>query len=46
VARVSWGDPDGAVEGDEGVLLTPGFNVYFAGRNRLMLNWDVFVPAW
>ncbi|HSJ25561.1 MAG TPA: porin [Longimicrobiales bacterium] len=44
-ARVSWGDPDGAVTGDDGLLLTPGFNVYFAGRNRLMLNWDVYLPA-
>jgi hypothetical protein len=44
VARVSWGDPDDAVDGDAGVLLTPGINVYFAGRNRFMLNWDVYVP--
>lgn len=43
-ARVSWGDPDRSISGDEGVLLTPGLNLYFAGRNRLMLNWDVFVP--
>jgi hypothetical protein len=45
VARVSWGDPDRTVSGDEGVLLTPGVNLYFVGRNRLMLNWDVYVPA-
>jgi hypothetical protein len=44
VARVSWGDPDRTVDGDAGLLLTPGVNVYFAGRNRFMLNWDVFVP--
>jgi hypothetical protein len=42
--RVSWGDPDDTVEGDDGVLLTPGLNLYFAGRNRLMLNWDVYMP--
>jgi hypothetical protein len=43
-ARVSWGDPDREVDGDAGVLLTPGFNLYFMGRNRLSVNWDVFVP--
>jgi hypothetical protein len=45
VGRVSWGDPDSTVDGDDGVLLTPGFNLYFAGRNRLMLNWDVYLPG-
>ncbi|HSJ10911.1 MAG TPA: porin [Longimicrobiales bacterium] len=44
VARVSWGDPDGTMDGDGGVLVTPGVNLYFAGRNRFMLNWDVYVP--
>lgn len=44
VARVSWADPDDAVDGDGGVLLTPGFNLYFAGRNRFMMNWDVYMP--
>lgn len=43
-ARVSWGDPDDTIDGDAGLLLTPGVNLYFFGRNRLMLNWDVFVP--
>jgi len=42
--RISWGDPDRTIDGDEGLLLTPGINLYFAGRNRLMLNWDVFLP--
>jgi hypothetical protein len=45
VARVSYGDPDRSVAGDEGVLLTPGVNLYFVGRNRLMLNWDLYLPA-
>jgi hypothetical protein len=44
MARVSWGDPDDTVEGDAGVLVTPGLNLYFFGRNRLMLNWDVYMP--
>ena len=42
--RASYGDPRRDVDGDAGVLLTPGFNLYFSGRNRLMLNWDVFLP--
>lgn len=44
VGRVSWGDPDRSVAGDAGVLLTPGINLYFLGSNRLMLNWDVYLP--
>lgn len=44
VARVSYGDPRRDVDGDAGVLLTSGINLYFFGRNRLMLNWDVYVP--
>lgn len=45
VLRVSWGDPDTGAAGEEGLLLTPGVNLYFTGRNRLMLNGDVYVPA-
>jgi hypothetical protein len=45
LGRLSWADPNGEIDGDEGLLVTPGFNVYFVGRTRLMLNWDVFVPA-
>jgi hypothetical protein len=45
VARVSWADPNVAVDGDEGAFLTPGLNIYFEGRNRFMLNWDVFAPS-
>jgi hypothetical protein len=41
--RVSYGDPRRDTELDEGLLLTPGFNVYFNDRNRLMFNWDVFL---
>jgi hypothetical protein len=42
--RLSWGDPDGEVEEDAAMLLTPGVNVYFTGRTRLQLNWEFFVP--
>ncbi|MGH7503660.1 MAG: porin [Longimicrobiales bacterium] len=45
LGRVSWGDPNDEIDGDEGLLLTPGLNLYFVGRTRLMFNWDVFVPA-
>lgn len=44
VGRVSWADPDRSVDGDAGMLLTPGVNLYFTGRNRVMFNWDVYVP--
>jgi hypothetical protein len=40
--RVSYGDPRRNTDGDEGLLITPGFNIYFSGRNRLMFNWDFF----
>lgn len=43
--RVSYGDPNTDVADDDGVLFTPGVNVYFFGRNRLMLNWDVYVSG-
>lgn len=43
--RVSYGDPRTDVDNDEAWLFTPGAVFYFYGRNRLMLNWDVFVPS-
>ena len=43
--RVSWADPETDVEGNEGVLLTPGANVYFSGRNRLMVNGEFYIPS-
>jgi hypothetical protein len=43
-ARVGYGDPRVDVPGDDAFLLTPGFNIYFSGRNRLMVNWDVYMP--
>jgi hypothetical protein len=44
VARVGYADPRRGVAEDEALLLTPGLNLYLTGRNRLMVNWDVFVP--
>ena len=42
--RGSYGDPSTDFDGNAGTLLTPGLNLYFHGRNRLMLNWDYFIP--
>lgn len=45
--RVSWGDLEGdfstsVLGGADGVLLTPGVNLYAGDNSRLMLNLDVF----
>ncbi len=45
VGRVSWGDPDTDVSDDHGWLFTPGFVVYFSGRNKIGLNVDIWSPA-
>lgn len=42
LVRAGWADPNTDVEDDTGILLTPGLNLYFFGRNRLMLNWDLY----
>ncbi len=42
--RLSWGDPDGEEDDDGGILVTPGLNVYFAGRNRIQVNLDWYSP--
>jgi hypothetical protein len=44
-ARVSYGDPGADRADDEGWLFSPLLNLYFAGRNRMMFGWDVYVPA-
>lgn len=44
VLRLAWADPATEVDGDSGILVTPGLNLYFNGRNRLMANADVYVP--
>ncbi len=45
VGRVSWGDPDTDLSDDEGLLFTPGLVVYFAGRNKVGANLDIWSPA-
>lgn len=44
-ARGSYGDPQRDLDDDSAWLFTPGINLYFSGRNRLMLNWDFFNPS-
>lgn len=44
VFRASWGDPDADVSDDAGMLLTPGLTLHFFGRNKLMFNWDWYLP--
>ena len=44
VARVSWGDPDTAVDDDGGLLVTPGVMLYVLGRNRIGVNLDYYAP--
>lgn len=44
-ARASYGDPQRDLDDDSAWLFTPGVNLYFGGRNRLMLNWDFFDPS-
>lgn len=39
IMRVSWADATGG-----GLLLTPGINFYFAERNRIMVNYDIWRP--
>jgi hypothetical protein len=43
--RVSYADADRSRPGASAWLLTPGVNIYFAGRNRFMVNWDLFSPV-
>lgn len=45
VGRASYGDPATDRADDHGLLLTPGVNLYFSGMNRVMLNWDVYIPG-
>ncbi|HEV2146242.1 MAG TPA: porin [Longimicrobiaceae bacterium] len=45
--RVSYGDvdaPPGLTVPRGGTLLTPGINLYFGPLNRIMLNYDVWMP--
>ena len=46
--RVSHGDPDtdrDAPQDGAGTLITPGFNIYLGGLNRVMFNYDLWRGA-
>ena len=45
LGRISWGDPNTAVPGAGGLLLTPGIAFHLTGRNMLVANLDVWSPA-
>ena len=45
VIRVGYGDPNDAREDDGALLITPGVNVYFTGRNKISLNYELFNPS-
>ncbi len=41
IFRVTWADPNTAIADDDNWGLTPGVQIFFYGRNKLALNWDV-----
>ncbi|MGQ0816324.1 MAG: porin [Gemmatimonadota bacterium] len=43
--RASFGNPDTERRNDDGLLITPGVNLYFFDRNRLLLNWELYSPG-
>jgi len=45
VARMSVGDPDDGIMDDGGLLFTPGFMLYFSGKNRIGVNLDYYSPS-
>jgi len=40
VFRISYGDPNTDIRDDGGWGFTPGLNLYFYKRNRLVMSWD------
>lgn len=42
--RLSWGDPDTAVDSDGGMVFTPGLMLYVLGKNKIGFNVDVWSP--
>ncbi len=44
LVRVSYADPDTETENDGGILVTPGVQFFFVGRNKIAVNVDVFIP--
>lgn len=42
--RVSRGRVEGGAGHEDGTLVTPGINLYLGGLNRVMLDYDLWVP--
>ena len=45
LVRASYSTIDGPREDRGGTLLTPGINFYFGGLNRVMANYDIWMPS-
>lgn len=41
IFRVTWADPNTDIARDDNWGLTPGVQIFFYGRNKLALNWDL-----
>ena len=44
IVRVSYADPNDDISDDGGILITPGFQTFFTGRNKISFNLDLFFP--
>lgn len=45
IGRISVADPDDGIDDDGGLLITPGFMIYFMGKNKIGFNYDYYSPA-
>jgi len=44
LVRLGWADMNTDLDNDAGWLVTPGFQIFFAGRNKIAFNVDVWMP--
>lgn len=45
ILRITGADPNTSLDEDGGWALTPGVQLFFKGRNKLALNWDIVYPG-
>ena len=45
IFRVTWADPNTDIARDDNWGLTPGIQIFFYGRNKLALNYDIALCA-
>ena len=45
IGRISVADPDDGIDDNGGLLITPGFMIYFMGKNKIGFNYDYYSPA-